>query len=164
VAWRETTKKSLGKARYIFRVFVLVLVPTTFFGFLVISDTSRGGSHEGAAFLFPLYGRWRYWFVHSGANAISSERSSQTLDVLLVTPMTGRDIIRQKTQALQRLTQALALVFLTVFAMEAWCASTTRRTAGCLWSLSVSLLVYLPMIIWISVWIACGHGHDFGRS
>jgi len=155
VAWRETTKKSLGKARYIFRVFVLVLVPTTFFGFLVISDTSRGGSHEGAAFLVSaLWALAVLVLSIQGANAISSERSSQTLDVLLVTPMTGRDIIRQKTQALQRLTQALALVFLTVFAMEAWWRFDNTEDRWVFVVASVlSLLVYLPMIIWISVWI-----------
>jgi len=155
VAWREATKKSLGKARYVFRVFVLVLVPTTFLGFLVISDSSRGGGSESAALL--VSGLWTLAILVlsiQGANAISTERSSQTLDVLLATPMTGRDIIRQKTQALQRLTQALAVVFLTIFAMEVWWRFDTARDR---WLFAVasalSLLVYLPMIIWISVWI-----------
>jgi hypothetical protein len=155
VAWRETTKKSLGKARYLFRVFVIVLVPTTFVGFLVISDTSRGGGSEGVTLL--VFGLWTLAILVlsiQGANAISSERGSQTLDVLLTTPMTGRDIIRQKTQALQRLTQALAVVFLTIFAMEVWWRFDTAHDR---WVFAVSsvlsLLVYLPMIIWISLWI-----------
>jgi len=155
VAWRETTKKSLGKARYIFRVFVIVLVPTTFLGFLVISDSPRGGGSESSALL--VSGLWTLAILIlsiQGANAISTERSSQTLDVLLTTPMTGRDIVRQKTQALQRLTQALALVFLTIFAMEVWWRFDTAMDR---WLFTVtsalSLLVYLPMIVWISVWI-----------
>ena len=128
VAWRETTKKSLGKPHYIFRVFVLVLVPTSFLGFLVISDSSRGGGNGSAALL--VFGLWTLTTLVlsvQGANAISTERSSQTLEVLLTTPMTGRDIVRQKTKALRRLTQALAVVFLTIFAMEVWWRFDTAR-------------------------------------
>lgn len=155
VAWRETTKKSLGKAHYVFRIFVLVFVPTVFLGFLVISDSSSGRGSEGAAML--ISGLWILAMLVlsiQGANTISTERSSQTLDVLLTTPMTGRDIIHQKTQAMQRLTRALVVVFLTLFAMEVW---WRFDTPGERWLFAVasglSLIMYLPMIIWISVWI-----------
>lgn len=155
VGWRETTKKSLGKARYVFRVFMLVFVPTVFLEFMIIAGASRGRGSEGVPLL--VCGLWTLAVLVlsvQGANVISTERSSQTLDVLLTTPLTARDIILQKTQGLQRLVLAFTVVFLTVYAMEVWWRFDTAAERSLFAVASVlSVLVYLPMIIWISMWI-----------
>lgn len=44
------------------------------------------------------------------ANAFVSERVSQTLEVLLTTPLVARDIVRQKARMLTRFMWVLAVV------------------------------------------------------
>ncbi len=51
---------------------------------------------------------------------ISGERSRQTLDVLLTSPLSGRDIVLEKMQGIRRLTWVLSACFMTIFLFEVW--------------------------------------------
>ena len=97
------------------------------------------------------------------ANAFVSERISQTLEVLLTTPLVARDIVRQKARMLTRFMWVLAVPLATVFGIEAWAEEGAPRwylgnqvpldtSAYLLWSF-LSLAVYLPLVLWLSLWI-----------
>src|SRR5207237_1836102 len=99
------------------------------------------------------------------ASLIAGERSRQTLDVLCVTPLSGRDIIRQKYRAVRRLMIVLLVPFLTLFYFV--CGVKWHMPGRNQWGgpdqefslplyLACSLLsvgIYLPMVAWLSLLI-----------
>lgn len=120
VAWRETTRKTLGTTRYLIRVFIGLEFPVLFICCLSVGGSSSGFSDLLAMLLFTL---WVIAIllvsVHS-ASLFAAERTHQTLDVLLATPMTNREIFFQKLHGLFRLTLVLSLPLITVYVFEAW--------------------------------------------
>jgi ABC-type transport system involved in multi-copper enzyme maturation permease subunit len=152
IAWRETAKKSLGTFRYLFRVLVVIELPL-----LLICQLLRLGGPGGAdlrPILVFLYIVWIFGaamiVVHAGS-LISSERSRQSLDVLLATPMTGRDIVLQKLQGVRRLIGVLCVPFLTIFLFETW----WNQSATYRWTylpLSLGMIgIYLPCVAWVAL-------------
>ena len=97
------------------------------------------------------------------ANAFVSERISQTLEVLLTTPLVARDIVRQKARMLTRFMWVVAIPLATVFAMEAWAEAgathwsrygqTMANASRYLSWAFLSIAVYLPLVLWLSLWI-----------
>ena len=164
VAWREVTKRSLGKPQYLFRVLVLIEVPVLF----IAADRLLAGAAYGEETLSPLI--FILWALAVlllcvvGANAVASERASQTLDVLLTTPLTGEEILRQKHRAARRLILVLLVPFFTLFAMKASFGSGLEldllrlrfpRTYLCYIAASVcSVLIFLPLVAWFSLWVS----------
>ena len=97
------------------------------------------------------------------ANAFVSERVSQTLEVLLTTPLVARDIVRQKARMLTRFMWVLAVPLATVCGIEAWIEDGTwhvflgeqaRASSGSylVWA-AMTLAIYLPLVLWLSLWI-----------
>ncbi|HLJ09978.1 MAG TPA: hypothetical protein VKU82_02255 [Planctomycetaceae bacterium] len=163
VAWRETAKRSLGKARYLARVFIGLEVPVAALCVLVIANTP---SAEPLTLLLIPVGLVAVLMVSAqSASLIAGERSHQTLDVLCTTPLTGREIIRQKFRAVLRLMLVLLVPFFTIFFFE--CAMKWRiavpappRSYHLEFSLplyltcsALSVGIYLPMVAWLSLYI-----------
>lgn len=174
VAWRETTKKSLGRFRYLVRIFICLEIPVALICTLVI--TGRGASQmqlsELTVTLCFLWVLAALIVSVQAASLISGERSRQTLDVLLATPLSGRDIVLQKMQGLRRLMWVLAVCFLTIFLCEVyWYGGDGITPTGGIDPTSVSyrdrffyyfsstrylvcsilsVIVYLPMVAWLS--------------
>lgn len=165
IAWRETSRKSLGTIRYLFRMFVAIEIPVIVGCVLVVGIAYDASRLEGiSAMLFLL------WIVAvllvsvKSTSLVSGERSYQTLDVLLATPLTGREIVTQKYRGVRRMMWVLAVPFLTIFLFEAtWKAefwhggyyynygfeerfSTPLYVTASL----LSVAVYFPMIAWLS--------------
>ena len=156
VAWRETTKKSMGTLRYLFRIFVATEIPVVVGCILTIGfsyDASRLGGVTAMLFLL--------WFVSvllvsvKATSLVSAERSHQTLDVLLTPPLTARDIVIQKFRGVRRLMFVLAVPFITIFLFEAsWRSEFTGgygyRHEFSMWlyltASILSIAIYLPMI------------------
>lgn len=117
VAWRETTKTSLGSFRYLVRLLLLVETPILFIGLLA----TDGYSSSGPGALGPLAGL--LWIgtgllvAVKGAGLFPGERARQSLDVLLTTPMSTRAILRQKLAGVRRLIAVCAIPLLTIFAL-----------------------------------------------
>ncbi|MCA9064450.1 MAG: ABC transporter permease subunit [Planctomycetaceae bacterium] len=114
IAWRERTRKSLGKARYLFRVLVAIEVPTLFI--CMLSAIASANRHfEGLHSLQAVT-----WFLAvlivtiRASTLISSERSRETIAPLLSTPLTSREILRQKVSGIRRLQLVVAIPILTV--------------------------------------------------
>ncbi len=163
VAWREVTKKTLGTTRYLVRVFIGLEFPVLF-----ICSLSVGGNSGWNEMLAML--QFMVWIiaillicVHS-VSLFAAERTHQTLDVLLTTPMTNRDLFRQKLRGLLRLTFVVSVPLLTVYVFEGWLRHDTysfNRYGGSqawrngsvplpvlcyLASGIITMLIYFPMV------------------
>jgi ABC-type transport system involved in multi-copper enzyme maturation permease subunit len=154
VAWRETTKKSLGTFRYLFRVLVLLELPL-----LLVLTTLRmpgPGGPDVSRISNLLYGLWclggAMIVVHAGS-VVASERTRQTLDVLLATPLTGAEILRQKLRGVDRLIHVLLVPFLTLFGFEVWWYQHTGYRWVYLALSLASVAIYLPLLTWLALWI-----------
>lgn len=164
VKWLEIHQRALGQFRYLMRIFVLLEAPVAIFVTIVVYLDVRSGSAEAlSAVYFILWPIAALLVAVQAAGSFSAERRRQTLDVLLTTPMTGREIVKEKFSALLRLMWVVALPLLTVIAVEAWwehgwpdrgysvdVGETLLYLVGSL----LCVVIYLPMVAWLSVWIS----------
>jgi ABC-type transport system involved in multi-copper enzyme maturation permease subunit len=165
VAWRETAKRSLGKTQYLLRVFIAIELPVAAVCLMIIFDTY---SAEPLSILLVPVGIVSVLMVSAqAASLIAGERSHQTLDVLCTTPLSGRDIVRQKFRSVRRLMLVLLVPFLTIFFFECAMKWNMPGRYGSLHQygfrgfslplyLTCSFLtvgVYLPMFAWLSLYI-----------
>jgi ABC-type transport system involved in multi-copper enzyme maturation permease subunit len=175
VAWRETSKRALGMKRYLIRLFLALELPVILVCMLISAAGGGGDMFEaGAAVMFVLWGISVLIVSVKSASLIAGERTHQTLDVLISTPMSAREIVRQKFRGVRRLLLLLAIPFATLILFEvAWRSAATshwfisdvnpnnvygyyrRTTAPALYLVSavLSIGIYLPMIAWMSLWI-----------
>ena len=175
VAWREISRKGLGKPRYLVRVFLLIEIPVLFFaGSALVSYPSRSRQVEALSMLvFVVWLLAALTVALQSANAIPAERVRRTLDALLASPLTGAEILRQKLRGVRRSALVFSGPFLTLFLLQAWWERpgpvrnphylTTLHTAmqsePGLYALSYLLLsaltvvVFLPVFTWLSLWI-----------
>jgi ABC-type transport system involved in multi-copper enzyme maturation permease subunit len=154
VAWRETTKKSLGTFRYLFRVLVALELPL-----IVVCAWLQNPIPGGpdvrmvSALLYVLWCLGGAMIVVHGGSVIASERTRQTLDVLLATPMEGRQILREKLHGVQRLIRVLLVPFFTIFLFEAWWHQSSQYRWLHLALSAGTLLAYIPLLKWLSLWM-----------
>ncbi len=150
VRWREVTKKPLGQARYIVRIGLAVEAVA-----ILVALTGVNLS----AILVSL---WCVAFVvlgAMGANAIVSERVQQTLEVLLTTPISGREILLEKVEALRRFTAVFFVPMATIISVEAWMHSWSQwRSVEETMEIDMvcaflSVILFLPLISWVSLWV-----------
>jgi ABC-type transport system involved in multi-copper enzyme maturation permease subunit len=166
VAWRETTKRSLGKGQYLARVFIAIEIPVAILCLIVIFDALNAEPLE--LLLLVLWVVAVLMVSVQGASLIAGERSHQTLDVLASTPLRARDIIRQKFRSVRRLILVLCIPFVTIFAFTAgmrWKMPDLRfwnfpgyqppefRLGVYLTCSLLSILIYLPLVAWMSFYI-----------
>lgn len=152
IAWRETAKKSLGTFRYLFRVMVALELPIL--AACVSIGMSPSVRADMAAVRHLLYALWCLALLMVAAHAagvVSSERSRQTLDVLLTMPMSGRDLLRQKLAGVYRLIRVLLVPFLTIFFFDVWWRQ--KGLSANFWFSLAAALIYLNLAAWLSLWI-----------
>jgi ABC-type transport system involved in multi-copper enzyme maturation permease subunit len=116
VAWRERTRKSLGKARYLIRILILLEGPVLFICLMAAtSGASSTGTFDALRGLLGFaWGLAALMVIVKCATLMSSERARETLDVLLSTPMSLREILTQKIAGARRLMMVVAIPVLTV--------------------------------------------------
>jgi hypothetical protein len=162
IAWRETTKRSLGRTHYLFRIFLAIEIPLCVVLLLIALLGNEGATRGATVMLFLLWPLAVLMVSVCAASLIAGERTHQTLDVLCTTPIAGREILRQKFQVVRRLTWVLSIPFFTIFVFEAWWRSSTSypdwrgehfRAVLYLICSALSVFVYLPMIAWLSLLI-----------
>lgn len=103
VAWRETTKTTLGSFRYLVRILLLIEVPVLLIGVTSAGSYDRVGIQVLALIAALLWLGGSLLATVKGAGLFSTERSRQSLDVLLTTPMPTNVILRQKLAGVWRL-------------------------------------------------------------
>ena len=95
----------------------------------------------------------------TAVNALTSERTNQTLDVLLTTPLTGAEILEQKAEWARQLGRLLACLFALVFVLEALTENLGHgwwgvgRAAAQLAAATATVAVYLPLLRWLALFI-----------
>lgn len=149
VAWRETARKSLGTFRYQFRVLACLEIPILFICQLVNLNESGANSMQMA--LFTLWSITLLLVAVHGAGLVSSERSRQTLSVLLSTPITGSSLLHQKWTGLRRMLYVLFVPFFSIYAFQAW--FFLNKGIGYLVISSFSYVVLVSLAAWLSIWI-----------
>ena len=167
VAWRETTKRSLGTVRYLVRIFVVAEFPVLVVCLLLSlggTGNSYGyyrnyGNEAVSAMLFCLWPIMALLVCVKAATLISGERSHETLDVLLAAPMSAASLVRQKFRGVRRLMFVLAVPLMTIVCFQTWWRSSTSSLEA-LWdadgpllyftAASLSVVVYLPLVAWTS--------------
>ena len=159
ISWRETRKRSLGTFRYQFRILTLLLTPLIF---VIAAVLSEGRVDFTSPFRgFPVY----FWLVamicvtiHS-TGVIAAERMRQSLDVLLVAPLTASEIVSEKLAGVRRLIKILIVPFAVLVTFQAiWsgyvmpAGSTLNQTTD-FWlelvSSSLAPLVFMPVLMWV---------------
>jgi len=160
IAWREVTKKSLGRIVYLFRILVILEVPLVFVAvgsFYRIVEWQESDSLS--AILYILWAIAGLALAIMSTNAIASERTYQTLEVLLTTPLSGADILRQKLRGVRRLMFVLIVPIATCVGFRAWIARSLHLTTlgqGTLSYVAVSLFaiaIYLLLVTWFGAWV-----------
>ncbi len=146
VAWRETTKRSLGRARYLIRIGIAVEAALITLLILIVIFTDGTPGRALTLLYFLLWGLAVMIVAVQSASLIAGERAQQTLDVLCTTPMEGRLIVLQKFAGVRRLMALLCIPLLTMILPKA------AGPASLFCSL-LSLAVYLPLAGWLSLWI-----------
>jgi hypothetical protein len=173
IAWRETSKRSLGKSRYLLRLFIAIEFPVAFICILTAIAGASSGGEPLSYLLFVVWTLAVLMVAAQSAGLIAGERSHQTLDVLCTTPLSGREIIQQKLRAVRRLMVVLLIPFFTIFSFvclmkwesgalgytsyEDWSFGTYRTRqfdltlyVGCS---ALSIGIYLPLVSWLSLLI-----------
>jgi ABC-type transport system involved in multi-copper enzyme maturation permease subunit len=170
VAWRELSRRSLGQPQHLFRILVAIMLPLlVVLGWGIEKSLSssyhRGGTEAWlSGILFILWPLAVLVVATMGVNAVAAERANQTLHVLLTTPITGREIVRQKMRAVRRIMMVLAVPLVTVLVCEAvleawseyrgfWEAKYGDPVAVDLVAGVASVLIYLPMVGWLGMLI-----------
>lgn len=165
IAWRETSKKSLGTFRYLFRILVFLEVPVLLLCVLIATMDPDPIVDGAVMMLFLVWGLAVLLLAVSATSLISGERSHETLDVLLTTPISGADLLEQKIAGVKRLCLVLLIPLLTIVLFESWWrwehaqfSPHNRGTYQLQWLpyLIGSLLtisIYLPMLIYLFCWI-----------
>ncbi|MBA3313719.1 MAG: ABC transporter permease [Planctomycetota bacterium] len=120
VAWRETTKTTLGSFRYLVRVLLLVEVPVLLIGATSASSFDNSGIDSLGMIGGLLWLGGGLLAAVKGAGLFTAERSRQSLDVLLTTPMTTRAILRQKLAGVWRLITVCAVPVATTMLLLAY--------------------------------------------
>ena len=164
IAWRETTKTTLGNPRYLTRTLLGLLTPILITVVLLVANNATGDAMPILAFVAVLY-----WLLVSlmlavrSAGLFTAERSGQTLDVLLSTPLPTKQIVRQKLRGVWRLAFTAAIPLLTIAALSAYFQDggmgyRFNRSIGPPWLyLSVTagcVAVFLPLVMFVGV--LCG--------
>ena len=162
ISWRETSKRSLGTTRYLVRFLLLIEVPVMV---MALWPASENVIRSGFA---PAYvAGWCLWLVATlvlsiqATGLIGVERSHQSLDVLLTTPIESDEIVRQKFAGVWRMIHVLWIPFATLYVFQMWWETWVHSPTGYYWNgspadntmftvlravLAVSL--YLPTIAW----------------
>lgn len=164
VAWRETTKRALGRPKHLVRLLLLIELPLLIYLTLLSVDT-EGVVGRILLALTVLIAWLLATLVVSvqSATLIAGERSHQTLEVLCTTPLSGRSIVLQKFLGVKRLMLVLAVPLATLFLFEDWFKQSHRgRDMGpgenyhqgvYLICSALSVAVYLPLTAWLALFM-----------
>ncbi|MGK0184735.1 MAG: ABC-type transport system involved in multi-copper enzyme maturation permease subunit [Verrucomicrobiales bacterium] len=155
VQWRELHQRSLARPHYLIRLGLIVEVITVAVILWVASEASPWSWNEVRELTVLFCTLWALYalvLIVQGANIIASERTQQTLEVLLTTPMSGSMMVKQKSVVFGRIALMAIIPLGTVCWTEASMESMSLRWAveyG-LFSL-ISFIVVSSFIYWFSV-------------
>jgi ABC-type transport system involved in multi-copper enzyme maturation permease subunit len=164
VAWREVSRRALGKPEHFLRALLLLEVPVLAAGtyFLVESTRARFGPaylEEFSAINYAIWGLATVAILAGGIQAIGRERRDGTLEVLLTTPISRREIAIEKYDGLKRLRRVFAAPLVTGIVFRALAGVLSPYGGGVapaavyLACALLNVVILLPTLSWYSLWI-----------
>ncbi len=117
VAWRHRYRKSLGTIRYLVRILIFLELPVLLFSLFAASDVTWNPNDHGVAFTVTLVVLWLISSVillTSVIGMIGADRTHQTLDTLLATPLSTSELLSQYLRGLNRLLLVVSAPFATL--------------------------------------------------
>jgi ABC-type transport system involved in multi-copper enzyme maturation permease subunit len=125
VGWRETSRGVFGTTRGVIYLLIFLELPVLGVAQFLVSNYFRGSLnddlHLAKAVVLVLWGVSFFVMLATGATIFPRERSQQTLEVLLTTPIPGNDLILQKLHGVRRMQIVCAIPLLTAILI------------GCIW-------------------------------
>ena len=157
VASREFNRRSFSNWRYLMRLILPlhVLVLVAFLGVISIGIVGYGHIRiQPVAAYDAELGGMTVFLMILASGIFARERGDQALDVLLTTPMTGREILAQKVRSLRRIHIAFSS-FPAVLLGCAWLfGAATGTSTACDAMFILFTLVILPgLFVWLAVWV-----------
>ncbi len=156
VAWREQAAAVVSTPRHLVRLLAWINVPLALMLLFAFGLSHSKIGSAGFVFLMALL-----WVpVALGvciyvSNLMSKERVNQTLDVLLTTPLTARQILRQKLAAVPRLNLVIATPL--IFTMVAKALTEAGRRGGShaeeIWVYVGLTLAFMVIYLYALTWI-----------
>jgi len=152
VTWRERNKKSLGQFRWLVRILVVLEGPTLFICATAVIFGLRFGSEILSVLLILLWTFAAILAAVKGTSLFAQERARQTLEPLLSTTLTSRELMEQKVRGTNRLLIVLGSPIVTVYLTEAYMTwhGNYLWTGGYLVISTLLMFVILRTIVWIS--------------
>jgi ABC-type transport system involved in multi-copper enzyme maturation permease subunit len=160
VAWRERKRLVLTKPEYRVRVALALAVPASFIAFQAVMTGEEGLS----TYLCLVWAGVALGIAVKCIDLMSSERSRQTLDVLLATPLSSRAIVSQKMTSLSPLMVVVMPLFIVPFFLEAFVVRNSGVYAGsynysghadqATWVYLVQALAAVVILVWLWGWIS----------
>jgi hypothetical protein len=158
IAWRETTKRSLGQFRYLLRLLVVLEFPILLLCLTLVGQMFNNDNYHSLSLaVFIVWGIAVLVVSVHAASLIAVEKSNQTLDVLCTTPLSQFEIVQQKFRSIWRLIGALWIPLATLFVVQTWVRSIGGQRGhheiGPMLYFASSMflaLIYLPMVAWLS--------------
>ncbi|MHC4879514.1 MAG: hypothetical protein ACYTGL_23925 [Planctomycetota bacterium] len=155
IAWRHRHRKSLGTVRYLVRVLLVLELPVLSVCLLGYEMT-LGGLARMQPFTIALSGLWIAsvaLVTTTVTGLLGAERTHQTLDVVLATPLPGREFLRQSLRGIERLLIVIAIPFATVllfrFSAEFSSSGIIRLLASV-----TAVAVLFPVLCWLVLLIS----------
>lgn len=157
VRWRELHQRSIARPQYLIRIGLVVEIVAVVVILFVADKASpwnQADIRELTTLFLVLWALYALVLIVQGANIVSSERTQQTLDVLLTTPLSGRAIVREKSVVYRRIALMAMVPLGTVCWTEAGMESLSPTM--CLKYGLLALLAFLvvtPFVYWLAVTI-----------
>lgn len=161
IAWRESAKGFWGGGRRTFMLVILLELPTL----LLLWAVSHSMSNIAVSrLILTLWAISALIITIQASSLITKERTRQTLDLLLTTPLTSRDIASQKFAGTWRLILACAVPLLTCVAFHSWWQGVQTFQGGLLsgvlipnfeyfLTMTACVGIYLPLVGWTALWM-----------
>ncbi len=163
IAWREGNRRGAYALRHPWQSFAVLLLPVMYpVGVIALLEPASSAASLLAGILFAVWIVAALLVVVLSAGALPSERMAGTLDVLLTTPLTGREILRQKLEGVRRLILVLFSPLLGVMVLKAIAEWRAEQGGGLLpytavYHLAASFVcaaVFLPLLAWGALYVS----------
>ncbi len=153
IAWRERTRRALGQVRWLVRVLLVLETPTLFLCVLLIDPTISNRVMD----ILEVMLRLLVVALASvkGTSLFSQERARQTLEPLLSTKLTTREIALQKVSGTSRLLLVLTIPLTTVILTKAYMAWRGDLVRSAVYVVLSTLLIvlFLRIAVWLSMMV-----------
>ncbi|MBN1808230.1 MAG: hypothetical protein JW909_04120 [Planctomycetes bacterium] len=163
VFWREHYRRSLGSFRYLLRILLVLLLAALVCISYALAEPAGYRGEASPWIAVPTiagYGLAVLIIAVVGVNFAGGERTRRTLDVLLTTPMSAAEVIRQKARACRRLLLVLAAPIAVLIAANAatttghWSYFDHERSHFLYLALALgSLATIFPATLWFAAYM-----------